>query len=103
MSVFELYSQDGKKVTVKTEADRKEYIASGFYSAKPFNDKGGREEDKDKPAPVEIEDAEFVEVDEEESEEDKLRDEYFALFGKKAGNMKLANIKAAIAEAAKGE
>lgn len=97
--MIKLYSKDGKEVTVKTEADRKEYIASGFYSSKPFSASGERDEDKDKPKEEVIEDADFVEVDEEQ----ELRDEYFALFGKKAGNMKIDNIKAAIAEAAKGE
>lgn len=98
--MIKLYSKDGKEVTVKTEADRKEYIASGFYSEKPFSASGSREEDKGaKDVKEDIEDAVFEEV----SEEDELREEYFALFGKKAGNMKVDNIKAAIAEAAKAE
>jgi len=53
-------------------------------------------------ASVDIEDAEFVEVAEED-EESELREKYFQLFGKKAGNKKLENIKLAIEEAEQDE
>ena len=54
---------------------------------------------------LDIEDAVIVdeEPEVEVDEETKARDEYFSLFGKRAGNMKLDNIKAAIAAATNAE
>ena len=53
---------------------------------------------------VDMEDAVFTAVEEDSPSEEaasegvELREKYFELFGKKAGNMKLENIKAAIEE-----
>lgn len=58
--MYTLYSKDGKEVSVKTGADRDEYIASGFYSLEPFTTSGKQAEVKVE-AVEDIEDAEIVE------------------------------------------
>lgn len=101
--MYELYGEDGSKTTVRTMADRKEYIASGFYSDQPFTSEGKRVEDKGvKVEAVDIEDAEFTEVEEDEAEEElseeQARELYLEKFGKKAGNMSFEKIKSKLAE-----
>ncbi len=89
LNMYTLYSKDGDKVTVKTLTNKKEYIASGFYFETPVGAMASGQE---------IEEAEFIDTPEID-EEDELREKYFQLFGKRAGNKKIENIKAEIESA----